>query len=52
MLDGVESAYTRDGKVICRLRDHSRITVESPDDLFKLGITDVDFVALGLGNLQ
>ena len=51
----IESAYTRDGrdaKVHCRMRDRSRITVETPDSLFKLDQTDVDSVALGLGNLQ
>lgn len=50
--DGVESAYTREGKVICRLRDGSRVTVETPDDLFKIGLTSIDFVALGLGSLE
>ena len=47
--DVVESAYTREGKVICRTRDGSRVTVETPDDLFKLGLTNVDYAALGLG---
>ena len=47
----VASAYTRDGKIICQLRDNSRIVLESPDDLFKIGLTDVDFHTLGLSNL-
>ena len=39
--DVVESAFTREEKVICR-------TIETPDDLFKLGLTDVGYAALGL----
>ena len=50
--DGVESAYTREGKVICRIRDGSRITIETPDDLFKLGLTNIDYIALGLSALE
>ena len=46
----VASAYTRDGKIICQLRDNSRIMLESPDDLFKIGLTD--YHALGLSNLD
>ena len=47
--DVVESAHTRDEKVIRRTRDRSRVTVETPVDLFKLGLTNVDYAALGLG---
>ena len=50
--DGVESAYTREGNVICRRRDGYRVTVETTDDLFKIGLTSIDFVALGLGALE
>ena len=50
--DGVDSAYTREGKVICRIRDGSRVTVESPDDLFKLGLTNIDYAALGLSAFE
>ena len=47
--DVVESAFTREGKVICRTRDGSRVTIETPDNLFKLGLTNEDYAALGLG---
>ena len=50
--DGVDSAYTREGKVICRIRDGSRVTVESPDDLFKLRLTNIDYAALGLSAFE
>ena len=45
------SAYTLDGKIICQITDNSRIMLESPDNLFKIGLTDVDFNTLGLSNL-
>ena len=48
----VASTYTGDGKIICQLRDNSRIMLESPDDLFKIGLTDIDYHALGLSNLD
>ena len=35
--------------MICRTRDGSRLTVETPDDLIKLGLTNVDYAALGPG---
>ena len=47
----VASAYTQEGKIICQLRDNSRIVLESPDDLFKICLTDVDFHTLVLSNL-
>ena len=31
----VVSAYTLNGKIICQIRDNSRIVLESPDKLFK-----------------
>ena len=33
------------------LRDGSRVIVETPDDLFKIGLTSIDLVGLGLGAL-
>ena len=50
--DVVESAFTREGKVICHTSDGSRVAVEKPDDLFKLGLPNVDFAALGLGTYE
>ena len=48
----VENSITRDGLVICYMKDsrqHARlITLESPDDLFKLGDNSVDYEHFGL----
>lgn len=50
----VENAITRDGRIICYMKDkrqHARpITIESPDDLFKLGENSVDYEHFGLSN--
>ncbi len=46
--------YTSEGRICCYLRDNHPgprpIVVESPDDLFRLGLDDVDLATLGLGN--
>jgi hypothetical protein len=56
----VEKAWCIDGRIHCQKRvppglvpaDHPRpIVVETPDDLFKLGLDHVDYTALGLGHL-
>ena len=47
-LPNVKSAFTREGIFHCSLHDGSHCSVESPDDLFRLGHDDVDFNALGL----
>lgn len=47
----VKSAHTRDGKIICMLKDGDReriVTIDTPDDLFKLGYNQVDLDKLGL----
>ena len=37
--DDVNQAFTREGRIICVMRDNSKVTVENPDDLFcRLGI--------------
>jgi hypothetical protein len=50
--DGVKSMYTRDGKIHCVLRNATDVMViESSDDLFKLGVENVDYKKLGLSEL-
>ena len=58
-LDIVEKAWTVDGRIHCQKKlppghpaagSQKPIVVETPDDLFKLGV-DVDYAALGLTHL-
>jgi hypothetical protein len=49
--EDVKSAFTRDGKIHANLKDGSKALIENPDDLFKIGIDNVDFVKLGLADL-
>ena len=47
---GVDKAITRDGKIICYMKDNKpRVIVENPDHLFDLGFDDVDYAQYGLG---
>ena len=46
--DAVDYAYTRDGRIICGIKGN-KITIQSPDDLFKVGIDQPDLKALGFG---
>ena len=49
--DKVKSATTREGKVICYLKDPRQpgpVVLETPDDLFKLGYDDIDYKTFGL----
>lgn len=51
----VKSAYTRDGKIICVVKENDKervVTVDTPDDLFKLGYSDVDMERLGLSDFS
>lgn len=56
-LEKVEKAWTFEGKIYCSLKSQSGgerqrpVAVETPDDLFKLGVTGVDYAALGLTHL-
>ena len=50
-LEDVKNAHTRDGKTICTLKNGTKAIIESPDDLFKLGIDEIDHHALGLTEL-
>ena len=47
-LDNVKNASTRDGKIICNMKNGRKFNVENADDLFHLGVTDVDYKELGL----
>ena len=49
--DDVKSAHTRDGKIVCIMKSGTKVILESPDDLFRIGIDEVDFPALGLNEL-
>ncbi|CAG2247274.1 unnamed protein product [Mytilus edulis] len=50
--DDVKNAHTRDGKIHCFMKNGGdRVVIASPDDLFKLGIVDVDYKKLGLTEL-
>ena len=58
-LHKVEKAWTIGGKIFCEMKkipghtDNTKpVTVESPDDLFKLGETSVDWGQLGLAHLD
>lgn len=47
-----QSVYTRDGKIVCFLKDQDRrYYIDSPDDLSQLGYKDVYFARLGLQDL-
>ena len=53
--ENVKKVYTRDGKVICILKQKTMfdkeevVVIENPDDLFKLGVGQPDLKDLGLG---
>lgn len=49
--DEVKAAFTRDGKIHATVKDGSKVVIDNPDDLFKLGIDAVDFQKLGLADL-
>ncbi|VDI04680.1 Hypothetical predicted protein [Mytilus galloprovincialis] len=51
-LEDVKNAHTRDGKTICTLKNGIKAIIESPNDLFKLGIDEIDHHALGLNELK
>ena len=49
--EDVNSAFTLEGKIICVMKSGQKETLESPDDLFKIGFTDIDHQAFGLSEL-
>lgn len=57
---GPYNAWTIDGKIFCAKKsppglhpsDRPKpVVIDTPDDLFKLGVTEVDYHALGLSHL-
>lgn len=51
-VEGVKAAYTREGIIHCQLHNGDHLTIESPDDLFKLGVDNLDYGELGLKHLD
>lgn len=47
-LDNVKSTSSRDGKIIGTFKSGKKFSIENPDDLFNLGVTELDYAALGL----
>ena len=51
--ESVKSVSTRDGKIIARMRENDeRVAIDSPDDLWKLGISEPDWKRLGMEQYQ
>ena len=48
--EGVTKVYTRDGNIHCD-KDGSHHVISSPDDLFDLGVDEINYVELGLSSL-
>ena len=50
----VKGATTSEGRILCWLKsgsgDNRPTLIESPDDLFKLGLDQVDYKEFGLGD--
>jgi hypothetical protein len=46
----VKAVYTVRGIIKCVLHDGKKINLENPDDFFKLGLTSIDYSALGLAH--
>ena len=44
----VKSAFTKEGRIHCTLDDDSKVIIDTPDDLFKIGMDNIDYGALGL----
>ena len=51
-LNNVKTVFTRDGKIHCNMNDNSKIVIENPDDLFKLGLDEVDYKLFGIVDLE
>ena len=47
-LDNVKNASSRDGKIFCNMKNGKKFNIENADDLFHLGVHDVDYKELGL----
>jgi anion-transporting ArsA/GET3 family ATPase len=44
----VKSLFSKEGMIHCILDDDSKVTIDTPDDLFKIGMDNIDLKALGL----
>ena len=44
----VKSAFAKEGRIHCTLDDDSKVIIDTPDDLFKIGMDNIDYGALGL----
>ena len=44
----VKSLFSKEGRIHCTLDDDSKVTIDTPDDLFKIGMDNIDLKALGL----
>lgn len=51
-LPTVKSVTTRDGKIVCFLKSGKKTMLENPDDLFKIGETEIDHKLFGLLDLE
>lgn len=51
-LECVKTVATREGKIVCFLKNGGKIVVESPDDLFKLGVNNVNYKDFGVPDLD
>lgn len=51
--EGVKAAYTRDGRIVCIMNNagNTKVTIDSPDDLFKIGVDDIDYQSLRMADL-
>ena len=46
--ENVKSLFSKEGMIHCTLDDDSKVTIDTPDDLFKIGMDNIDLKALGL----
>jgi hypothetical protein len=49
--DDVKNAFRRDGRILGTLQNGTKFSIESPDDLFRIGVDEIDYKALGLAEL-
>ena len=47
-LPNVQRVNTSNGKIHCNTKDGNHVIVDTPDDLFKLGVESIDYSKLGL----
>jgi hypothetical protein len=51
-MDLVKSVTTRDGKMHCQMKNGKKEVVETPDDLFKLGVNNIHVTYTDFGLLD